>query len=293
MDEPPQPPPNQRTARRWTSRLMFVDPSGGQINGRILTAFLPVVVQYADASDKQKKEFSDLLIVLCLKLTAVWTHLKRYSEHEDAMVATGRAKPIDSHASTTINIATAQDLYMELDGFLVQFKSALDCMIKAAGFGLRLSHSELGTFGDKGNGVAKVLKNNLPNKLKGLGKELTKLISSNQTWLSAAIDLRNRMNHYQDGGLSVEAFVVVVRIENGKEIVWTPQLSSKQTVREGMTNLFSSLLDFVDVFVGLALVPRLRDCALYRVPAEEAGPISPRWKVVQKPPDGLGKPIED
>lgn len=273
------------TPKRWTSRLMFQDPSGGAINGRILTGIMLPVAQYATGKEKEKKEFMDLLVVLALKLAAVWTHLQRFKEEEDRLIADGRTKPIDVQGKEDIKLTTAQQLYLEFDGFLVQFKSTLDYMTKTLSFGLGLPFSSLNTFGDKGNVVRNMLTRNLPNNLKGVGKILSDYIESNQDWLSTAIDLRDRTNHYKDGGILLKAFVVAVGNDHGKEIISTPSFQDGNTLRAGISNLYENLLEFVDYFVGVAILPRIAPRAMKRIPENPDKPNGPRWECVVVTPE--------
>jgi hypothetical protein len=272
-------------SKRWTSRLMFKDPSGGAINLRILTGIMLPVAQYATGKEKEKLEFMDLLVVLSLKLAAVWTHLHRFKEEEDRLIAAGRARPFDVHGKEDIRIETAQQLYLEFDGFLVQLKSTLDYMTKTLSFGLGLPFSSLTTFGDKGNVVRNILTKNLPKQLKGVGKAMSELIETNQEWLNLAIDLRDRTNHYKDGGILLKAFVVAVGTDNGKEVITTPSFGDGMTLRTGITHLYDNLLEFVDHFVGLAILPRIAPRAMKRLPPDPKNANAPRWECVVVTPE--------
>jgi hypothetical protein len=281
----PKDKPADDKPKRWTSRLLFDDPSGGTINGRILSGIMLIVAQHASGKEKEKKEFMDLLVVLALKLAAVWTHLQRFKQEEDRLIAIGREKPIEVHGKDNIQVKTAQQLYLEFDGFLVQFKSTLDYMTKALSFGLGVSFSSLTTFGEKGNNVRNVLKNNLPKHLKPVGQALSEHIESNQNWLTTAIDLRDRTNHYKDGGILLSAFVVAVGNDNGTEVISTPTFSNGILLRTGISHLYENLLEFVDVFVGLAIVPRVAPRVMKRLPENPYKVIAPRWECVPLTPE--------
>ena len=265
-------------------RVMYVDPGGGMLNQRILTALWLMVLAGSDGTDKEKKETTDLILAITLKLTAVYQHRERYEKLEDDLVANARMNPITENRSEPIRLKTAQELYLELDGFLVQVKSTLDHMTAILHFGLGLPFSALTTFGDKGNKVIQILNRNVGGKTstgapkKQMAQKLIQLIKDNQEWLDLAISVRDRMNHFQHGGLSLDTFTVHVSIENGQEKVWTPRLHEKQTVRELMNVLMRNVVEFVEVFCAFAMLPRLTKVGIQYNAHADVNQI--RWTLV-------------
>lgn len=250
------------------------------INIRILTTFLRLVFEHSNASDKEKTDVSGLLTILALKLTAVWHHKKNYIELEDKLVLEARASPIEPTGQDAIRLRTAQGLYLELDGFLVQLKSTLDHMTSILAFGMGLPFSGLTTFGDKGNKVVTQLRRNVARELKPLAERLAQYVEKNHEWLGFAISVRDRMNHYKDGGLSLDAFMVYAQAKDGAVEVSTPRLQRDQTVRELLEVLYINLFDFVEHFLGIAFIPRLPGVGLRRINGTAEDVTLPRWESV-------------
>lgn len=171
-----------------------------------------------------------------------------------------KAKPVDLRQNEPMRIATAQELYLELDGFLVQAKSVLDHVINVLHYTFNLSFSALTTFGDKGNKVINLLKKNVGGDggKKGMAKILVEHIEKNQPWLGELIDARDRMNYFLHGGLSPQHFVVSFVIDKeGKETLHRPMMSETQSVKEVMTIWFINLMNFVEYFLGRSLHVRM------------------------------------
>jgi hypothetical protein len=274
-------------------RQMYVDPGGGMLNQRILTSLMLMVLTGSNGNDKEMQETTDLILAITLKLTADYQHMERYAKIEDEMIAEARANPITEDRTGPIRLKTAQELYLELDGFLVQLKSTLDHMTNILHFGLGLPFSALTTFGDKGNKVIQILSRNVGGKTatgapkKQIAQKLIKLIGDNQGWLDHAISVRDRMNHFQHGGVSLQNFTVHVRIEKGEEKVWTPRLHESQTVRELLDVLMNNVVEFVEVFCGFALLPRLTKIAIQYNVRDDINEM--RWSLV---PIALVRPFE-
>jgi hypothetical protein len=186
---------------------LFVDPSDGPINIRIMLGLFQIILA-SDCTDKQKKEMFDLTLVTALKLCAVWHHMDRYNKQEDELMTSAYEKPIDQKENKPVRLATAQNLYLELDGILVQFKSTLDHMVHILHFSFGLPFDSLTTFGDHGNKIRTLLARNVGGKSKQPAAQLSKYIEDNQVWLKQVIDLRDRMNHYKSGGIGLDNFTV-------------------------------------------------------------------------------------
>lgn len=265
-------------------RLMYVDPGGGMLNQRILTALLLMVMAGSDGEEKEIFEVKDLILAITLKLTAMYQHRERYIKIEDGMLEEARRDPIVEDRTGPIRLKTAQELYLELDGFLVQLKSTLDHMANILHFGLGLPFSALTTFGDKGNKIIQILNRNVGGRTatgapkKQIAQKLIQLIKDNQPWLDLAISVRDRVNHFQHGGLSLDNFTVHVRIENGQERIWTPKLHENQTVRELILVLMNNTVELVEAFCAFALLPRLTKVGIHYKVHDDINKM--RWSLV-------------
>ena len=273
---------------KLVQRLMFVDPSDGIINKRIMFGISQLFMTGSDFTEKESQEMFNLLLVTSLKLVAVWKHKETYAKLEDELIAIARAKPIDETQNVPVRLTTAQDLYLELDGLLVQFKSCLDHMIHVLHYSFHLNFASLTTFGDKGDKIISLLRNNVRGaNFKQVAAQIARIIEANKEWLGLVIDLRDKMNHYVDGGISLDNFTVFVRKIEGVDALYTPKLSEDQTVRDLMAQLFTNLIDFVEHFLGLALLPRLPKIAIQFKSSTD--PTVPRWTFV---PIGMVRHLE-
>jgi hypothetical protein len=238
------------------------------------------LLKRTDLSEKHQIAILELLVVVGLKFIAVWTHDKRYEETEKRLIEEAKANAVDLRKNEPMRIATAQELYLELDGFLVQAKSVLDHMINVLHYTFNLSFSALTTFGDKGNKVINILKKNVGGDggKKGMAKILVEHIEKNQPWLGGLIEARDRMNHFLHGGLSPQHFVVSFVIDKeGKEALHRPMMSETQSVKEVMSIWFVNLMNFVEYFIGRSLHIRMMNYGLQF--NREDDPTVPHWDV--------------
>src|ERR1017187_1798523 len=267
--------------QNMVQRKVFEDPSGGLINLRIMFALIHMSHQ-SDLDDNKKSEVFDLILITALKLTAVWQHLDRYSKLEDQLIKEAYEKPIDETENKFLNkpvrLETAQNLYLELDGLLVQFKSTLDHMVHILHFTFGLPFEALTTFGDNGNKIKTQLTRNVPGKWQQPTKQISNYIDQNQEWLKQVIDLRDKMNHYKSGGIRLDNFTVFVRKIDGKAVLYVPQIAKNQTVREMMKNLLDSLITFVEHFIAFSMMPKLSKFGLYYKIKDD--PNAARWDLV-------------
>jgi hypothetical protein len=112
----------------------------------------------------------------------------------------------------------------------------------------------LRTFGSKGEEVLRVLKHNLPEEHKNTAIAFEKVIfEHHRPWLKEVIKLRDRANHYLEGGISTNAFSVY---REGDEIK-VPMFTNDQTVAQLMEIFWQNLFVFVEDFVALSLTFRL------------------------------------
>ncbi len=262
-------------------QTVFSDPTGGALRARLIAQFAEML-KVSDLSQEHRDAVIELLVVIALKFTSVWMHDQRYAARESELIAQAEASPIDYRKKEPINIVTAQELYMEFDGFLVQLKSALDHMVNILHYTLDIKFSRLTTFHKYGDTIIKVLANNVSNTLEGrreAAARLTRLIERNKEWLKEIIDARDRMNHFLHGGLKPASFVVFVVIDaDGKRTLYRPELAHTPT-KEVMDILLKKLLEFVEYFIGLALASRTPGYGLQWVVQDDGDFQTPRWQL--------------
>jgi hypothetical protein len=151
----------------------------------------------------------------------------------------------------------SQELFLEFDEFLVQVKSTLDHLVKVPMVFLGKNRWSLNTFGDKGDSVIKALSHNLPSSQKKFSSQLISTVKKHQGWLRDTIIARDKINHFIDGGINFEYFIVICVEENKETQLKVPLWSSEQTIRDFMgviwNNLFCFCEDFVVLFYGIRL----------------------------------------
>jgi hypothetical protein len=258
-------------------RTMLIDPTEGMINQRFLLALIMILNDGSDGTEKRRFELSNLIFTTGLMLIAVHGHIKRYGEIEDRLLAKAITNPIDLTSNDPKRIASAQDLYIEFDGLLVQLKSTLDHSINVLNFGFNIPFSALTTFGEKGNKIIKQLENNVAANFQGAANHLIKVIKDNKPWLELAIDVRDRMNHFKSEGIDLQTFTVSAQKVGNEIKTWTPRLHSDQSIRQLMEILYRNLFEFCEYFMALGMMPRLTKVALQYNKSDD--PKAMRWKM--------------
>ena len=100
---------------------------------------------------------------IAVKLASVHNHLHRYGAVEDEIIAKVRvASPPSPPVVRTVELS--QDLFLELDEFLVQLKSTLDYLVKIPVPILGRNNWNLTRFGKEGEALRKVLQRNTPKE---------------------------------------------------------------------------------------------------------------------------------
>jgi len=226
-----------------TAILLFRDPTPNAIIvNRIAKRAIEIAQKYSDLSLQEQSDFFDLTLLICRKLVGVWKHLQAYKAGEDALVAkfeAGEKYPVYS-----------QDLFLEFDEFTVQTKSTLDHVVKVLRPMLGRKWN-IATFADKGEAVLNSL-HNLGAAFEGRVKSI-ELICFNDDykgWLDAIIDARNRVNHYQSGGLKIQNFAVG---RDADGTIGVPRWSDVQTLRDAMEASWTKLFAFTEFFVVYAI----------------------------------------
>jgi hypothetical protein len=254
---------------------VFEDPTpNGHINQRICGPWIRNF-EATTYSLLQREQLTFIAINVGKKLVAAWKHRERYMALEDELVAAAK-----SAADEAGSPGHSQDLYLEFDEFLVQIKSALDTMVKFPEPILGKKVWNLRTFGAKGKDVLSAMANCVPRQYADRMDVLRKqTFEPNADLLNTMIDARDRMNHFQRGGVHFGRFAVRKVAAGADARVEVPMWSSNQTIRAAMIVVWRRLLCFVEEFMGmfyfLALRPGLSFA--YRH-IEDEGTLS-RWAV--------------
>jgi hypothetical protein len=235
---------------------LFQDPStNGHINKRINNAF-GLNLDKVDLTQPEREQLWNLLILLSKKLATTWRHLDRYRRTEDDLVAKAQATPLRIEGKRT-GFDYSDELYAEFDGFLVQMKSSLDYLanVPRPVFGPGWKPY---SFGDKGDDIIKLLENNTPERFADRMPVVCDLIRWNQDWLQEAIDLRDKVNHFQRGGVPYQYFRVHKEERDAQEVVRVPMWTESETVRDVLGDIWRKLMCFCEAFIGATLYMRLQ-----------------------------------
>ena len=238
---------------------IFSDPTPRAIvNKRLVTPLFFLAQQTTDLSDDEHKRLFRLLVLCGKKLVATWRHLQRFEEIQARTVEKVRLQ-LSPGPNDAVQIATAQDLFLEFDEFLVQLKSTLDYLVK-------IPHVLLGncwnlrTFGDKGGDVVKALQNNVPKKYENQSRGIEKLVmDKHRSWLEDAIRIRDTLNHCLEGDVNFEVFTVAKVGTGSDERIHVPSFAPDLTALHYMKVAWSNLIALVEDFIGAFLCFRLRD----------------------------------
>lgn len=229
---------------------VFKDPTpDGYINLRYVAHMLRTADNFTDLSKAELDKFLMHLIMVAKKMAATWMHLDRYLQIETGLIEAAEASP-PIETLDVQHLSYSQDLFLEVDEFLVQLKSTLDYLaqlpIEIVG---KKAWPYLRTFGEKGTAISNALKNNIPEKWRNQADGIEEFVMTpHKPWLEMAIASRDRSNHHKDGGVPVETFLVAKMTVDGSEKVVVPMWLEKITVREYLTHTWYNLMSFVEQF---------------------------------------------
>lgn len=226
---------------------IFRDPTpDGFINQRYIFTMAKIAKESTDFSLEEFDKFMGELALIAWKMAATWKHLNSYIIAEEALIEAEKPKPpIESLEYQKLEYSL--DLYFELDGFLVQMKSTLDYLAK-------LPRSIVGNswppihFGDKGKRVLDALKNNFPAKYANTVPLIEMCITEHKAWLQMAIEARDMINHYIQGGLDIKSTIVAKTTINGEEGIIVPMWADDLTLRAYLEIVWNNLVLLVEQF---------------------------------------------
>jgi hypothetical protein len=242
----------------WTLIDLFQDPTpNGLINQRYVQTMMRLV-ELTDLRPDEKENFINMVLLIGKKLVATWKHYNIYSTLEDQLIEQAKAGEVIDNQSIR-RISYSQDLYLEMDEFLVQFKSTLDYLVKLP-VPLVGKRWNLTTFGERGGTVRKALRRNLPKEYARTAKMVEEqVLDLHKPWLEMAIEARDRLNHFLEGGADFQAVVVLKMMKDGKEFIHVPMWDEQNSLRHIMEIVFHNLLKLVEDFTAGFLTARLKD----------------------------------
>jgi len=263
----------------WRYFDLFNDPTpNGLINQRYLITMMRLA-DHTDLKPDEKEKFINMLLLVSKKLVATWKHYNNYITIEDQLIKDAEAGKAIEHQMNQ-RISYSQDLFLEMDEFLVQFKSTLDYLVKLP-VPLVGRRWNLSTFGERGGSVRKALKRNLPKEYARTARMVEEqVLDLHKPWLEMAIEARDRLNHFLDGGANFEAMLVIKMMKDEKEVVHVPMWDEENTMRFTMEVIFYNLLKLVEDFTAGFMTARLKgEVTLVHKPVERLSVESP-WRTM-------------
>lgn len=263
----------------WRIMDLFQDPTP---NGIINLRYVQTMIRIAELTDlkpEEKEQFINLVLLIGKKLVATWKHYHNYETIEDQLIKQVEEGEI-LEKQPVQRISYSQDLFLEMDEFLVQFKSTLDYLVKLP-VPIVGKRWNLSTFGDKGGVVRKALRRNLPKEYANTAKMIEEqVLDLHKGWLPMAIEARDKLNHLLEGGADFRGMLVVKMMKDGKETICVPLWDEQNTARHVMKIIFYNLLKLVEDFSAGFLTARLRDdITLVHMPVEFGSVESP-WRTM-------------
>ena len=269
------------TPFRLLQRRTFEDPTPNAfILHRIIRPFVPDYLKFVDYTEEQKAQIFQHLTRLGLKLLSVWIHKKRYLDLVAQLSQEANAAPVDPGTQPHLSLTNSQELWMEFDEFLVQSKSTLDYLVKFPQVQFGEKGWNLPTFGNHGAQVIRAFRQNSPGWFRPFATAICEGIERRQQWLDALIEARDRLNHFQRGGIDPDFFVVFALKEKEKIMVRVPQWSEEQTVGDFMETSFFNLFHFAEDFIGCMYFSKIhRELSAFHGPFTNPIEAKSTWSV--------------
>ncbi|HEY0376418.1 MAG TPA: hypothetical protein VGC87_05610 [Pyrinomonadaceae bacterium] len=258
---------------------LFQDPTpNGLINQRYVQTMIKLA-ELTDMKPNEKEQFINLVLLVGKKLAATWKHYNNYATIEDQLIKQAEAGE-SLEKQPVQRVSYSQDLFLEMDEFLVQFKSTLDYLVKLP-VPLVGRRWNLNTFGERGGTVRKALKRNLPKEYARTAKMVEEqVLDLHKGWLEMAIEARDRLNHLLEGGADFRGMLVIKMMKDGKETVHVPLWDEQNTARHAMEVIFYNLLKLVEDFSVGFLTARLRDEITIVHKPVELGSVESPWRTM-------------
>ena len=210
----------------------IIEPISNQIGGLSL-------------SDVNKQDLIKCIHNIDHKLHAVKYHLKNYKQAEDDKIKEFNS---DYKPPTGMQVVIEEPrLIYEVEAFLFQTKSCLDVLSRVLKPTFCLT--SYCSFGEEGDGVISILKNNCPRRLVSQAEKIIKLIEDAQDiWIVELIKMRNDITHYSKlSGLN--CFMEDPYIGGGTANIHYPTMPNKRRVLEYCQDIWEKLLSFCSDFL--------------------------------------------
>ncbi len=102
------------------------------------------------------------------------------------------------------------------------------------------------------------------------------VLTQHRPWLGMAIASRDRSNHFKDGGVDAEVFLVAKMTIGGEAKVVVPMWLDNLTVREYLQHTWYNLMSFVEQFTIGFLAMRFKEgLGFVHIPKPAGSLISP------------------
>jgi hypothetical protein len=232
---------------------LFTDPNpAGIINSRVVLTFVKMLDSTTLSADR-KQQFLDALLMLARKVACVWTHYDRFRKRQEQLEPNAQIIDVESQ-SPPVEFGYDQDLFMELDEFLVQYKSSLDYLAKIPSPLLGRNKWNPRSFGDKGQRLVKMLNSALPKDQQHTVPAFEDVVlSKHKENLEMLINARDKLNHYVEGGLDYRNFSVFGMKERGVIRLRVPMWSDDQRIVDFMRVSFGNLIGLCEGFIAFFL----------------------------------------
>jgi len=218
------------------------------INSRIVLSCVKLL-ESTTLKPEQKQEFIQVLLMLARKVVCVWTHYERFRKRQEQLEPNAPIIDEDSQ-SAVFELGYDQELFMEFDEFLVQYKSSLDYLAKTPSPLLGRNKWNPRSFGEKGQRLVRMLKSAIPKSEQHTIPAFEQVVlSKHRENLDMIISARDKMNHYLEGGLDYRNFSVFGTKQRGVITLRVPMWSEDQRIADFMHAAFTSLLVLCETFI--------------------------------------------
>lgn len=221
-----------------------------EVVGRIYTQYSEISQALFIPDDKKNSIL--LTLMNCMtKLSAVKYHYINYKKIEDDCY-NFLANRLSITGKPDNNIEEQYHLIFEIEAFLYQFKSSLDSLVKILCPIFNLQPGQISSFGENGAKIIKTINNQSSKKYDAERRQdVVNIINEDKdTWLKFAIDLRNKISHYES--LRDITFKIVQIPDGSYEIIRT-FLNNKFLIGESLEVLTYNLITFHQDFFCNAL----------------------------------------
>jgi hypothetical protein len=265
------PPPT--SSERLATSTLFNDPTDGSlVNQRIVMGLFTLAADSTTATDDERQAYMKLLVAVGNKLVCCWKHWKRYERIEASEIAHAKKKPLDPSRPVTFGLA--QDLHLTLDDFLVQASSCIDRAARAPA--VFLSDRWPATPVTSASGLIAAIAKNIRHGHAAAAKGLMYTTDSHRAWLDDVLRLAR-------DGVDSDLFRIYAVREGDDVVVRVPRFSTELPMVEFLEIAWRNLFRFVEDFLAISLIPRLKPGMFLQCAPTQAQPSAPSpWSVLRE-----------